>query len=912
MVRLPDAARRGEQFPVTLPDINWMPRLRRHAAGLPRCAADYSMRAPMKMLLRASLCLCLLVTVARAQTPSPLLNASVTAATAPGGWIVAEGRAYDALQAGFPATAAAAYREILTQPALPADARQRITLALISALMDAGDLGEAERVLQSYDGFHGSAYQLRAGLLAATLRRWPQAKSALAASKPEELSGTDRGWWYFLSAMVAEADNDLSRRDRAYEEAGRAAVSELQRARFQLGQEQGRLRTEAPTEAQLATYRGNMERFQGTQPGYNWVRTYAAALNRAERKAEALTVLQRQLAFLPSTERNTADQFRLLLGMIAGEDSPTGRKALGELVAQGQRPETQRTALYLLARGARTPATRDELRHTLSELINAPTFHPIIEDLLLVRAHASLADQQYNAADDDARLLLERFPGSPLKPGAIGVRLAVAWERGRYRTAADLITQLRAMQPPGREHSELGVLLAEAFFRAGDYQSAADAYDAALREAPQVVKAGVLIFQRVLSDILAERLDAAAKLLDEATSNPAFDAENRWQAEWNLVKAYQVRGQTQAAQARVEKLLTQRPAEARGLSGELRVRLLWLRAKLSFDNGQSEMAIRQVDELLAALPGAGLDAALRNEVASTGVLVKAQALLALQRDDDAGKLLDQMRTEYRGTKAAVYSYIVQANSLSAKGETVKAQQLLTKLVDDHADSEFAPLALYEAALCAERRGLEDHLREAYKLLEKLVKDYRTDELVFYARLKQGDLLRKLDDFGAARQIYEDLINNYGQHPDVLLAQLALADSLFAQGGNSLVNYESASAIYERLRDLPSAPIDLRVEAGFKWGYALAKRGQGAKAQTVFWSVVDGFLLDATQSAKLGAKGRWWTSRTLLELGQLLEDAGRLDEAQRAYQLVLDQNLSGAALAQSKLARFRAPETKDKP
>ena len=95
-----------------------------------------------------------------------------------------------------------------------------------------------------------------------------------------------------------------------------------------------------------------------------------------------------------------------------------------------------------------------------------------------------------------------------------------------------------------------------------------------------------------------------------------------------------------------------------------------------------------------------------------------------------------------------------------------------------------------------------------------------------------------------------------------------------------------------------------MEAGYKWGYALAKRNQVAKAQTVFWSVVQGFLLDATQAAKLGAKGRWWVAKSLLELGQIHEEAGRLDEAQRAYQLIVDNRLSGAALAQAKLARFR--------
>ena len=99
-------------------------------------------------------------------------------------------------------------------------------------------------------------------------------------------------------------------------------------------------------------------------------------------------------------------------------------------------------------------------------------------------------------------------------------------------------------------------------------------------------------------------------------------------------------------------------------------------------------------------------------------------------------------------------------------------------------------------------------------------------------------------------------------------------------------------------------MDLRAEAGFKWG-AVAKRTQSAKAVTVFWSVVNDFLLDPAQAAKLGAKGRYWVSRSLLELGQLQEEAGRLDEAQRVYRLIVDHKLSGVAQAQAKLARFRA-------
>jgi len=846
---------------------------------------------------------------AQVASPSPLVSDQAAAQAVPGGWIVAEARANAALQAGFPATAVAGYRELLRDPALPAETRPRVTLALVTALMDAGELAAAESALQGYEGPRNTAYQLRTGLLAATSRRTAAAKAALAAGKIEDLPVADRGWWYFLQATVADADGEIVTANNLYDQAVRAAVSDLQRARFVLGQEQTRLSSGQANEAQLVTLRGNMERFQGQRTGYTYVRTYAAALHKLDRTAEAQALLQRQLAVLPATERDAADQLGLMLGLIAGEGSVAGRQAFRQLLRDGQRPDTQRLALQLLARGAKTPAERLQLRDYLSELIKAPVPHPIIESLYLACAQAALADQDYNPAEKDARSLLELYPASALKGEALGVRLSVAWDQKRYRTAADIAVQLRAVIVDERQRAELGVLLAEAFFRAEDYKNAADAYAAALPERPAAEKAGTLIFQRVLSYIRADQLEAAAKQLDEAATTAGFDVVSRWQAEWNLAKEMQVRGQTTTAQARVDNLLA---TGAQGVPEDLRIRLMWLRAKLSFDNNQQEMTLRQADELLALLAqGAQTDGTLRVNVASTAQLLKAQALLALNRDKAGLEMLDQLRAEHRATTAAQYSYLVQATHLTQRGDMAGAQRVLLSFVDTPAyrQSEYAPLALYEAAINLERQGLDRQLKEAYeKMLQRLIRDYPESELVFYARLKQGDLLRKLNDFNSARQLYEDLINRFGQHADILLAQLALADSLFAQGAN-VVNYEGASAIFERLRDLPSAPLDLRVEAGFKWGYALAKRAQPAKAQTVFWSVVEAFLLDATQAAKLGAQGRYWISRTLLELGQIHEEAGRLDEAQRVYQLIVDQKLSGGAQAQAKLARFGGGGTK---
>lgn len=844
--------------------------------------------------------------MAQVAAPSPLTGEQAAAQLTPGSWIAAEQRADAALQNGFPATAAAGYRAILRDPALPAEAKPRTVLALVTALLDAGEVPAAESALRDYAGPRNSAYQLRAGLIAIALNRKEAARTALGAGKIEELSAADRGWWHFLQGGLAEADGQWPQAIAFYDQALQAAVSGLQRARFLLAQEQARLRSQPVNESQLSNQLSNMERFRGQRIGYVYMRTYATSLAGLGRTAEAQTLLQRQLALLPPEDRSEADQIGLLLGLIAGEGSAAGRQAFRQLLRDGQRSELRQLALLLLVRGSKSATEREQLRSFLSDLIRAPVQHPILEDLMLARAQLALADQLYAAAEEDARALLERYPGTKLKPAALGVRLAVAWDSKRYRTAADLIVQLRATLTDGRERAELGVLLAEAFFRSEDYRNAADAYTAAFDDHPPEIGVGVLIFQRVLSDIRAGQLEAAARQLDAAAARPGFDALNRWQAEWNLVKEMQVRGQSEAAQARVDKLLA--GGAGTGVPEELRIRLMWLRAKLSFDNNQPETTLRQSDELLALLAGgAGVPDELRMNVTSTTQLLKAQALLALNRDQEGLAMLDKLRADFRATAAAQYSYLVQAAHSTQRGDMAGAQRVLISFVDsaEYRRSEYAPLALYEAAINLERQGLDRHLEEANKLLERLVNSYPQSELVFYARLKQGDLLRKLNFFPQARQVYEDLINNSSLHPDVLLAQLALADSLFAQGANNVVNYESASAIFERLRDLPSAPVDLRVEAGYKWGYALAKRAEAAKAQTVLWSVIQVFLLDPAMADKLGARGRYWVSRSLLELGQIHEEAGRLDEAQRAYQLIIERKLSGAQQAQAKLARFGA-------
>src|ERR1035437_182703 len=342
---------------------------------------------------------------------------------------------------------------------------------------------------------------------------------------------------------------------------------------------------------------------------------------------------------MPAEERDELDSTRLVLGLMAGAEDGAGRNALGELLRDGADRDKQRIALQLLARASEREPARSEFRKKLDGLIDLPAPHPILEDLLLFRAELALADKNYAQAEDDAGGLLQKFPGSPLKAHVLGVLTGSAWAQRPYRTAAAYATKARAELPPGPEHAQLGVLVAEAWFRARDFRSAADACAATLREPPAGVPPGSLMFQRVLAEMNAGSLDTAQTVLDDLAKDPSFDAVNRWQAEWNLARALQTHDQTKGAYDRVNRLLGSPRLLPGQLPPELRARMAWLQARLSLEAGQAEQTLKLVDALPAVLEGVAPE--LKSEMESTGALLKGEASFALGREAEGLDLLDR-------------------------------------------------------------------------------------------------------------------------------------------------------------------------------------------------------------------------------------------------------------------------------
>ncbi|MET0262386.1 MAG: hypothetical protein ABW223_05775, partial [Rariglobus sp.] len=507
-----------------------------------------SLRTLLALLLSATV----FMPVARAAEPmvqtAPLI-AQADAPVLPGGELRSFVAARRALELGFPSVAAELYTQLLNSLRTAGAERDVLVLELVTARLDEGRTDEAEKVLQQHSANLTPAYQLRAGLIAARRKRVEAAKSAVASIKVEELSSSDRGWWYFLQGQVADAASDFAKARDGYQRAADIAVSDLQRAHFALARERARLNLGEASESQLNSLRQSVERYQGKSVGYAYARQYAALLATRGRTAEAVDFLNKQLQELPAAERAARDDFRLLLGLVAGAQRTEGRAALEGLLTSAGDATLQRVALQLLARDAADTVFYSRL----NALINATPAHPILANMLLVRAQLGLAEKRIllvdrpgvtdsvasinqAQAEQDAKTLLTRFPGSELKPAALGLLADLSWELLRYRTAADYAAQARAELPYGDVRASLGVLVAEAYFIAADFPAADTAYAAALNEVPAGVSPGLLMEQRVLSKINSDRLDEAATLLDGYTKNARFDVINRWQSEWALAR----------------------------------------------------------------------------------------------------------------------------------------------------------------------------------------------------------------------------------------------------------------------------------------------------------------------------------------------------------------------------------------
>ncbi len=730
----------------------------------------------------------------------------------------------------------------------------------------------------------------------------------LAGVEAVALPVGDAAWFWFLSGWVKQVEGDSDEAIALFDSARDVAGGASPALESQIGYLVFRSMLESQTASAetIPQLQNALLENEGRAVRFLYAQQLAVLLFDSGDQDAAINLITESLSVIPEGLAREKAQFQLLATMSAGLARVEGRQAMSELISANQFPDLMSIALQQAFSRARLSNGEggDVIRATLAGLIEGGE-HALLDQALYYRAVFRFLDNDYVGAEEDAAELQGRFPNSPYRRGMLALQASSAWNRSRYRTAASRLQKMRTEFGDLQEDFRLSALIADCYLRAGlqsntrdDYRNAAEAYATALANVSLVSQGGPLFFQLVYARLKAGQLDLALQAIDDSELRDLAGTEIIWQTQWMALREMRRVGRVSDAYERAQEAVL-----AESENPFLKLRMLWLTARLSVVSGDPEYTIDWVGEIESFVASGALaeaDEDLLNKVLASSLLSLSESHFALEEPEEAVALLERLRAEYSGYESALLSYISQARYFSSVNRTVEAQQLLVSLADEYVDHRLAPVALFEAALNAEQRGQDAYLDEATKLLQRIASDYPESEIVFRARLMQADLLRRLNKFGSAEQIYYLLENEYVDRPDRFLAQMSMADTLLAQADGDPRKFDGAVSRLELLMDLPEAPLDFRVEAGLKLGQAWRSRGEALKAKQLFWLIYDQMLGEELGIRGLTSLGRYWVARCLFGLAELATEEGEVDQANFFYLKIIEHRLNGVELARARL------------
>jgi TolA-binding protein len=812
---------------------------------------------------------------------------------------------------GLGSVAASAYRDLLERDFLSEEQKSEYRLDLAEILIGQGRYGEAKASLDQigteFGGARKQVYELVCLYVAEdepdlVALRGRLAQIELARLSPGEVP------WYHLLAGIAEDPENRERARESFERAEASSVNDYQRAFFSSLVFRQRILTVTPDEDLLPELSEKLEELSGQAVAFTFLREYVIVLHRLGRDAEAIAAIERELSSIGANySREERAEMLLLKALILGPENEAGWSALKELVRNGFDRKSSSSAIQLLARVEGRDA---EFMVFLNEIISTAEPHPILEQLYYIRCQLALSNPDtIGIAEADARHILDQYPGLDQISNVYRLLAYASLQRDppQYRVAADFLINLREEQSVQTNRSELNRMIGDCYFLNGDFANAVDFYQAARVAAVSVEDFNRVFLRLVVAEIRSGRVDEALAFVDEADFGGEIAAIKRWRAEWNIAQALQSSGRIEMAIERINLLIGDRGVRA--VPAELDMRLRWLEAYLSLESGDDSALAADLERLIArlnAFPDGALEAQESIRLRTELLLLQARTFLRDGLIEEGFAAFRQIRNGFPQTSAAERSYFSESSYHASVGDFAAARQLLINYADAHFDRKLAPQALFRAGLYSERIG-EEAYAETVLLYDRLIREYPESSLVYFSGLRQGDLLRLMNDFAGAQLIYENLINSYPEHDLRYVAELSRADSVAALAKNDVAQLMEVAAILERLIDTPDLPADFQVEAGYKWGAIMQRQREAQEAKLIYGLMTGRFLLNEENALSLGAVGKYWLSRTVLDLGSLLEAEDKFDEAKRLYRKMVAFNLPGRSLAQARVDRLQLLE-----
>ena len=491
--------------------------------------------------------------------------------------------------------------------------------------------------------------------------------------------------------------------------------------------------------------------------------------------------------------------------------------------------------------------------------------------------------ERWDAAAAEYQAWLEAFEGAAGTTEALAGRAWALWSGGRPEEAAPLFERAASAETNAERRLTLLQKVGDARFAGHQYPKAREAYAAVLAAAPAgselAARAQLQLAETELA--LGETEGGEIRLLDlSRAKEPAALAR---QATMRLGALYEERGALETAMEQYGRIIDACP------DPDACAQALLARGLIRYRMGAFQPALEDFTRIREQLPD--------TPPAAQAMYMRGWCFYLLGKDDEALQVCRQFLEVYPASEFAPDVCFWLGEQAFNRGDYEEAEQRFASVATDHPDSPRAADALYWAgrAATACRKYLE-----ANEHFNELMARYPDSPRLAETLLAQGDVLSELGQFPAAILAFNEVIVKFPQAPEAIVAWGRKGDCQYTLGQDTPARYEEALLSYRTLLDFAGAPLDLRLQAGYKVGRCLEKMGRGTAALDRYMEVVYAFL----QEEQPPAEAAVWFTRAAFGAAALQEAAGQWKEAAGVYRRVADSGVTAATEARLRMERLR--------
>jgi TolA-binding protein len=478
---------------------------------------------------------------------------------------------------------------------------------------------------------------------------------------------------------------------------------------------------------------------------------------------------------------------------------------------------------------------------------------------------------------------LDAFDGAAGTADALSGCGWALWSVGRYEEAAQMFRRAVGAETDSGRRLPLLLKLADSQFAGGQCTEAKASYAAVLAVAPAGGEfAGRAQLQLAETELaLGEDEAGEIRLLD--LSRAKNESEFSRSATMRLGSLYEDRGAFETAIEQYGRLVDSCS------DPETCAAALLARGLIRYRIGAFPPALDDFLRIRDQLP--------QTKAAAQATVMRGWCLYLLGKDAEALQVCEQFLADFPESEFAPDVRFWLGEHAFNGGDYEKAEQGFASVAIDHPASPRAADALFWAGRAATARRAYLAANEHYNAL---MAGYPDSPRIAETLLAQGDVLSELGQFAAAILAFNEVIVKFAQQPEALIAWGRKGDCQYTLGQDTPARYEEALLSYRTLLDFAGAPVDLRLQAGFKIGRCLEKMGRSAAALDRYMEVVYSFLQENQPPAEAGV----WFTRAAFGAAALQESAGNWKEAAGIYSRVADSGTASATEARDRMMRIR--------